>query len=133
MDLVLLLARVLFAALFIMSGYGHFANREAMAGYAKYKKVPLAGPAVLISGLVFLLGGLSILFGIRADLGALALAVMLFPTAFIMHAYWSETDAQAKQTEMIAFNKDISLAGAALTFFVLFNQFSDQLGLLLVK
>lgn len=133
MDLVLLLARVLFAALFIMSGIGHFAQREAMTGYAKYKKVPAAGAGVIVSGLVFVLGGLSILLGVHAEYGALAIALALLPTAFLMHAYWNETDAQAKQTEMIAFNKDIALSGAAFALFVLFHQFSDSLGLLLIK
>ena len=133
MDLVLLLARILFAALFIMSGVGHFAQREAMTGYAKYKGVPAAGLGVIVSGLVFLLGGLSILLGIHAEYGSLAIAIALLPTAVLMHAHWKETDPQAKQTEMIAFNKDIALAGAAFALYVLFHSFGDQLGLLILN
>jgi len=37
----------------------------------------------------------------------------------MMHAFWKETDATAKQNESIGFFKDLSLAGAALIIFVL--------------
>ena len=50
-----------------------------------------------------------------------------------MHQFWKETDPQAKMQEQIGFNKDLALAGGALAFYVLFANFSDQLGLLLVK
>lgn len=90
-----------------------------MTGYAKYKKLPAAKFGVLISGLFFLLGGIYIAIGLWVDLGALLLAITLVLAAVIFHNYWKETDATAKQNEMIAFNKDLALAGAALILFVL--------------
>jgi uncharacterized membrane protein YphA (DoxX/SURF4 family) len=109
----------LFALLFITSGIAHFAKLEAMTGYAQYKKLPAAKFGVLISGLFFLLGGIYIAAGFWVDLGALMLAVTLILAAVIFHNFWKETDATAKQNEMIAFNKDLALAGAALILFVL--------------
>jgi uncharacterized membrane protein YphA (DoxX/SURF4 family) len=109
----------LFALLFITSGIAHFAKLEAMTGYAQYKKLPAAKFGVLISGLLFLLGGIYIAAGFWVDLGALMLAVTLILAAVIFHNFWKETDATAKQNEMIAFNKDLALAGAALILFVL--------------
>ncbi|MSX70861.1 MAG: DoxX family protein, partial [Actinobacteria bacterium] len=47
MNVVTLIGRLLFAALFIGSGIGHFAKLEAMTGYAKYKKLPAAKLGVL--------------------------------------------------------------------------------------
>ena len=90
-----------------------------MTGYAKYKKLPAAKLGVLASGLFFLLGGAYIAIGLWVDLGALLLAITLILAAVIFHNYWKETDATAKQNEMIAFNKDIALAGAALILFAL--------------
>jgi len=119
MDVVTLIGRLLFAALFIGSGIGHFAKLEAMTGYAKYKKLPAAKFGVLISGLLFLLGGIYIIAGFWVDLGALFLAITLILAAFIFHNFWKETDATAKQNEMIAFNKDLALAGASLIIFAL--------------
>ena len=119
MDIVLVIARVLFALIFISSGISHLTKLEAMTGYAQYKKVPAAKFSVLLSGLMILIGGLYIAFGVYADLGALLLALLLIPTAFLMHAFWKETDPTAKQNETISFFKDLSLAGAALIIFAL--------------
>ena len=117
MDIVLIIGRVLFALLFISSGVSHLTKLEAMTGYAQYKKVPAAKFSVVLSGLMILVGGLYIAFGVYADLGALLIALFLIPTSFLMHAFWKETDATAKQNESIGFFKNLSLAGAALIIF----------------
>jgi uncharacterized membrane protein YphA (DoxX/SURF4 family) len=125
---------VLFALLFISSGINHFTKNEAMTGYAKYKKVPMAKAAVYLSGLMILLGGIYIVLGFYADLGALLIALFLIPTAFLMHAFWKETDPTAKQNETIGFFKDLSLAGAALIIFALLRggaDFGSNVGTLL--
>ena len=119
MAAVLVIGRILFAFIFITSGIAHFAKLEAMTGYAKYKKLPAAKLGVLVSGLFFLLGGIYIALGIWVDLGALLLAINLILTAVIFHNFWKETDPTAKQNEMLAFNRDLALAGAALIIFAL--------------
>jgi uncharacterized membrane protein YphA (DoxX/SURF4 family) len=119
LDAILIIGRILFGALFVLSGIGHFAKLEAMVGYAKYKKLPAAKFGVLISGLFFLIGGIYIILGLWVDLGALLLAITLILAAFIFHNFWKESDATAKMNEQIAFNKDLSLAGAALILFAL--------------
>ncbi|MEU1997946.1 DoxX family membrane protein [Nocardia gamkensis] len=128
MDVVVLIGRVLFAVLFLTSALGHFTRTEAMAGYAQSKGVPMAKAAVLGSGLLFALGGLSVLLGVWADLGALLLVLALLPTAVVMHRFWQETDEETKQSELIQFSKDVALAGAALMLFAFFAHI-DELGL----
>ncbi len=118
MDKVVIeIGRILFAILFIGGGIGHLTKTEALTGYAKYKRLPAAKLGVIVSGLFILLGGLSVLFGVWVDLGALLLVLFLFPAAFIFHNYWTETDERAKQSEQSAFSKDLALAGAALIIF----------------
>ena len=90
-----------------------------MTGYAKYKKLPAAKFGVLISGLFFLLGGVYVALGLWVDLGALLLAITLILAAVIFQNFWTETDATARQTAMMGFNKDLALAGAALILFAL--------------
>ena len=90
MDVVTLIGRLLFAALFIGSGIGHFAKLEAMTGYAKYKKLPAAKFGVLISGLFFLLGGIYIAIGLWVDLGALLIAITVILAGIIFHAFWKD-------------------------------------------
>ncbi len=125
MEILFIVGRVLFAFLFLGSAFGHFAQREAMTGYAKYKKVPAAAASVLITGVMLLVGGLSVLLGVYPVVGSLLLAAFLLPTAFLMHNFWTETEAQAKQTAMISFNKDIALAGAALILAYFFSTVED--------
>jgi uncharacterized membrane protein YphA (DoxX/SURF4 family) len=119
LDAILVIGRILFAFIFVTSGIAHFAKLEAMTGYAQYKKLPAAKLGVMISGLFFLLGGIYIAAGFWVDLGALLLAITLILAAVIFHNFWKETDPTAKQNEMIAFNKDIALAGASLMLFAL--------------
>lgn len=119
MDILLVIGRVLFALIFINSGIAHLTKLNDMTGYAQFKKVPAAKLAVIVTGLMLIIGGLYIVFGVYADLGALLLAIFLVPTAFMMHNFWTIQDPQAKQGEMINFFKNLSLAGAALVIFVL--------------
>ena len=119
MDLILVIGRILFGGFFLMSGINHFTKLEAMTGYAKYKKLPAAKLGVLISGLMLVIGGITIILGYYADLGALLLAIFLVLAAVIFHNFWKETDATAKQNEMLGFMKDMALAGAALILFAL--------------
>lgn len=125
MDAVLIIGRTLFALIFINMGVMHLSKTEVMTGYATYKKVPTAKLAVIVSGLMILVGGLYVASGVYADLGALLIAIFLIPTAFMMHAFWKESDATAKQNEMSGFFKDIALAGAALIIFVLVGSGAD--------
>ena len=127
MDLIIVIGRILFGGFFLMSGINHFTKLEAMTGYAKYKKLPAAKLGVLISGLMLEIGGLSVILGYYADLGALLLAIFLVLAAVIFHNFWKETDATAKQNEMLGFMKDIALAGAALILFALVSKYGADL------
>ena len=133
-EIALIVGRILFALLFINSGIAHFTKNSAMTRYAQSKKVPLARVSVYVSGLMILLGGLYIALGFYADLGALLIAIFLIPTSFLMHAFWKESDATAKQNETISFFKNLSLAGAALIIFALLRggaDFGSNVGTLL--
>lgn len=125
MDILVLIGRILFSVLFLTSAVGHLTQSKAMAEYAASKGVPVPQLSVVVSGVVLVVGALSMLVGVWADLGALLLVAFLVPTAALMHNFWSESDAQARQTEMIQFNKDIALAGAALMLFAFFAHTSD--------
>ena len=133
MDVLILMGRILFAALFLPAAVNHFTNTDAMTGYAQARGVPAARAAVLGGGVLLLLGGLSVLLGVWPDLGALLLAVFLIPTALLMHGFWKETDAQARQMEQIQFSKDTALAGASLMLLGLFAELGDQLGLVITS
>lgn len=131
MDVLVLIGRILFSALFLNSAIGHLTQTKAMAGYAGSRGAPAPRIAVMVSGLLLLLGGLSILLGLWADLGALLLVIFLVPTPIVMHAFWKESDSGARQNEMIHFLKDTALAGASLMLLAFFSYAGDDLGLTL--
>ena len=122
MDVVLLVGRILFVALFLGSAMGHLTQSKAMGAYAGTKGVPSPVLATQVSGVLILLGGISVLLGLWGDLGSLFLVIFLLPTALLMHSFWKESEPMAKQMEMVQFNKDVALAGGALVLFWAFLQ-----------
>ena len=130
MSVLVLIGRILFSALFITSAFGHLTQTSGMAAYAKSKGVPMAWAGTFVSGILLLLGGLSVLLGVWADLGALLLVVFLVPTAVLMHGFW-RASGEARMMEQIQFSKDISLAGAALMLMALISYAGNHLGLTL--
>lgn len=126
MDILLLIGRVLFSLIFLASAMGHFKNAESMAGYAASKGVKNAKPLVQLTGLMLLVGALSVLLGIYAQYGVLLLIAFLIPTSFIMHAFWKESDPMAKMNEQVAFFKNLGLIGGALFLYVLLEVQGDM-------
>lgn len=114
MELLLLIGRIIFGGFFIMSGINHFTNAGMMSGYAGSKNVPAPYLAVVGTGVMLVLGGLSVLLGLFPVLGLLLLIVFLVPTSVLIHNFWTVQDPQARAAEQINFLKNLALTGAAL-------------------
>ena len=112
MKIVVLLGRVLFALIFLTSGFHHF-TKETIE-YAAKQGVPMASILVPISGIMALVGALSIMLGYKAKIGAWLLVLFLVPVTLTMHNWWQISDPIAQMTQHIMFNKNISMLGAAL-------------------
>ena len=109
---VILAGRALFSMLFLMSARGHFSPHTI--AYAASQGVPLAPIAVPISGVLALAGGLSILLGYRARLGAWLIVLFLVPVTLMMHKFWTVGDPIMAQLQQIMFFKNMTMLGAAL-------------------
>ena len=125
MDVVFLIGRILFVALFLGSATAHLTDRGAMAGYAESRGVQPGQWAVWISGAQILLGGLSVLLGVWMDLGAILLALFTLSAAVLMHGFWRDKDPMTRQQEMTQFMKDIALTGASLMLLFLVWELGD--------
>ncbi len=112
MSYLVLLGRILFAAIFIIAAPGHFT--QGTIAYAANHGVPLAGFAVPLSGGIALLGGVSVLLGYRARFGAWLLVLFLLPVTFTMHNFWAVTDGAAAAMQKVMFLKNLSMLGGAL-------------------
>jgi putative oxidoreductase len=130
MDWVLLLGRVLFAALFVNAGVGfHIRQRKMAAGYARTMGAPAPDLTVVLTGIQILVAGLMIILGVWVDLAALLVIAFLIPTNYWMHAFWKMDDPEQKQMNMTHFWKNTALIGGALILFYLYQQFGDEIGL----
>lgn len=109
---LVLVGRILFAAIFILASPGHF--KAGTVAYAASAGVPLPNVAVPVAGVIALLGGLSIAFGFRARIGAWLLVVFLVPVTLYMHRFWGVPDAMMAQMQQVNFMKNLSMLGAAL-------------------
>src|SRR5512142_1444425 len=87
---IVLLGRLFFSLIFLMSGPRHFAKETI--GYAASQGVPLAQIAVPLSGAMAILGALSIVLGYRAKIGGWLLVLFLVPVTLMMHAFWKVAD-----------------------------------------
>ncbi len=115
METILLwLGRILFGGFFVFNGFNHFANLNGMAGYAQSKGIPAPKAAVGFSGLLLLVGGLSLITNIETTAGLLALVAFLVPVTFTMHAFWKVQDPMATMGEQVNFTKNLALLGAVL-------------------
>ena len=132
MDILFLIGRILFVLLFLGSAMSHLTQTDGMAGYAEGRGVRPARPAGLVTGVQIAVGALLVLLGIWMDVGFILLALFLISTAFLMHAFWKETDATAKQMEQIQFMKDLSLAGASIMLLAAVWMLGEDLGLTII-
>lgn len=105
------IGRLFFALIFLMSGPNHFAKQTI--AYAASQGVPLASLAVPFSGVLSLLGGLSILLGYRAKIGAWIIALFLVAVT-PLHKFWGISDPMMQQMQMVMFLKNVSMLGGAL-------------------
>lgn len=111
MNFFLLLGRVLYSLIFILSSFGHFT--AGSIAYAAAQGVPMPSILVPFSGILALLGGLSVLLGYKARWGAWLLVIFLIPVTFMMHAFWTASDPSAAMILKIMFMKNLSMLGAA--------------------
>lgn len=88
-------------------------NLEVMSRYAESKGTPAPKIAVAGSGVMLLVGGLSVVLGVLPVIGLTLIILFVLPVSFVIHDFWAVPEEQ-KMNEQIHFMKNMALAGAAL-------------------
>jgi putative oxidoreductase len=109
-----LIGRLLFGGFFLYNGINHLRNRKQMAPHAGSKGVPAPELSVALTGVPLIVGGASLLLGVKPKLGALAILGFLAGVSPIMHDFWSKEDPNERMNDMVNFSKNLALAGGAL-------------------
>jgi putative oxidoreductase len=108
-----LLGRIGLSAIFLLSGVNKITNWDQTAQYMQAHGMPLA-PLFLGGAIVLeLVGGLSVLVGYKARLGAALLILFLIPATLIFHNFWA-FQGQEQQMQMIMFLKNVAILGGLL-------------------
>lgn len=110
----MLIGRIILGGYFLYSGIHHFTSLEYLTGYARMKGAPAPKAAVAGSGVLLVLGGLSLLLGVLPMVGCILLLIFLAGVSPMMHDFWKVQDPQQRVGEMINFTKNLALAGALL-------------------
>lgn len=111
-NLTVPVGRFLFSLIFIISGFNHFTSGSV--SYADSMGLPLADFLVPISGLMAIVGGLSLLIGLHAKAGGILLLLFLVPVTLIMHNFWRTQDPIEAQMQLIHFLKNTALIGGII-------------------
>jgi putative oxidoreductase len=116
MEIAFLIGRIIVGVYYLLGASNHLLQATTLTNYAASKGVPAPKAAVLVAGVLLLVGGLSILTGVQPGIGVLALVLFFVPVTLIMHNFWAVQDETEKMNEMIHFLKNIGLLGSALMF-----------------
>jgi putative oxidoreductase len=112
MKYIVVLGRFLYSLIFVLAAFGHFTRNSI--DHAAAQGVWLPEILVPLSGVMCLVGGLSVMLGYKAKLGAWILFLFLVPVTLVMHQFWAFQDPITAMIERIMFMKNLSLIGGAL-------------------
>ena len=124
-----LAGRVLLGGFVIISGVRHFQHLPMMAGFTGSKGVPSPKLFVMLSGLMIILGGISILLGVRPHWGIALVSAFLIPVTLLMHQYWKHTDPMMRINDQVNFMKNVAILGACWTLLMMDQPWPASLNL----
>ena len=116
-DLVALIARLLLAAMFLMTGIRQAIDFGDTVSLIAAHELPLPALAAAIGIAVDLTGGLLVLVGWKARWAALLVAFFTLVTGLLFHQYWTDADAAVRLDDFFNFWKNITIAGGFLMVF----------------
>lgn len=107
------IGRVLFAVPFILFGINHFLMMDYYAGMLT-SFVPLGAYTIILTGILLIAAGVSILTKKYVMQSTILLAMLLFVFILTIHIPHLMSDGKDKAITLIALLKDISLMGGSI-------------------
>jgi putative oxidoreductase len=113
-DLAALVARVLIAVIFIISGYGKIGGFDETIQALAAKGLPLPQVAAAIAIVVELGGGVLLAIGWKTRwVAGVGLILFTIAASFLFHDFWNLADA-ARRADEINFMKNVAIIGGLL-------------------
>ncbi len=116
-DAVLLVSRILLAALFVLFGWSKITGFSGTVDYMAHVGAPAPMLSAVIAVVMEFVVGIMIVVGFYTRPLAVLLALYTVATAIIGHHFWNMTGAD-QMANMINFYKNVSIAGGLLALAV---------------
>ena len=126
-DVIFFVGRLLLGGFLLYNAYNHLFKVKDLTAYTESKKIPMVQAAIIISGLLLLFGGYTIITGVRVTAGIAALVLFFIPVTFTMHAFWKE-EGQARMMDKVQFMKNLAILGAILMLLAIPTPWPISLG-----
>ena len=112
----LLVARILLALMFVMSGVSKLTGLEGTAGYIASVGLPMAQVLALGAGVLEAAAGVMLIVGWQARWAALALAAFTVLASLLFHNFWAMPKDQQFMQQLM-FMKNLAITGGLLFVF----------------
>lgn len=109
-DIFSLVGRVLISAMFLWAAYEKMKNWKATVDYMKTKHIPYLNIILPVGVALKIIGGLSVLLGWHAHIGALLLLIVAISACLKMHDFW-RMHGEERNMEKLLFMKDVAVIG----------------------
>ncbi len=96
MAAIFVLGRIILGAYYLFGAFHHFSNTSMLAHAAAAHGVPAPTVAIIGSGLLLAIAGVTLILGVFPRVGVAALVLFLVPVSFFMHAFWTDTNAATR-------------------------------------
>ena len=114
---LVLLARLLFVALFLPAGLSKLTGFSQTVGYIASVGLPLASVGAVVALVVEIGGSIALLLGYQTRIVALLLAAFTLVASYFFHAFWAAPAEQAYVAQLLFF-KNIAVIGGLLVLSV---------------
>ncbi|MGH6628667.1 MAG: DoxX family protein [Burkholderiales bacterium] len=108
-----LVGRILLGLIFVIAGIGKLTGFEGTVGYMQAHSVPMAQILAVASTIIELGGGIMLIIGWKAHIGAAALFLYVLILSPIFHGFWA-VPAEQQQLQMYMFLKNLAIMGGML-------------------
>lgn len=109
--IISLVGRILISAIFLISALSKISDFEGTQGYMATHGMSFTALFLVLAIIFEAMGGLAILLGCKAKLGALLLIIFLVPTTIVFHTNFEE------KIQIIMFLKNLAILGGLLFVF----------------
>jgi putative oxidoreductase len=114
---LVLVARVLMAILFVLSGFSKIKGFEQTIAYIASKGLPVPAVGAVMAIIVEVGGGIALIAGFHTRLVAFVMAIFTIGAAVSFHNFWALPPAEVVANQ-VSFLKNISITGGLLMFVV---------------